>query len=171
MNRLGSLSTLASAALLLAAPSQLFAATPVTQASGQANLLHALSLQKMEDMDFATLVVSGAGTAVIDPSTNSMSTTGGALLATGTPHAARFRGAASSNAVVIIKIPKQPVTLTRVGGTETISLSNFTLDGPSKRTMAQVPTFEFRVGGTITLAAGQAEGTYVGTFDVTAQYP
>jgi hypothetical protein len=37
--------------------------------------------------------------------------------------------------------------------------------------MAQVPAFEFRVGGTITLAAGQAQGTYVGTFDVTAHYP
>jgi hypothetical protein len=171
MDRIAFLLRLALTALLVAAPWPLLAATPATQATGRADLLHPLTLQKVEDMDFATIIVSGAGTAVIDPSTNTMATTGGALLAAGTPHAAHFRGAASSNAVVIIKLPKQPVTMTRVGGTQTISLSKFTLDGPSKRTMAQIPTFEFRVGGTITLAAGQAQGTYVGTFDVTAQYP
>lgn len=171
MDRIALPLRLALTALLVAAPWPLFAASPATQATGRADLLHPLTLQKLEDMDFATIIVAGAGTAVIDPSTNTMATTGGALLATGTPHAARFRGAASSNAVVIIKVPKQPVTMTRVGGTQTITLSNFTLDGPSKRTMAKVPTFEFRVGGTITLAANQVAGTYVGTFDVTAQYP
>jgi hypothetical protein len=31
--------------------------------------------------------------------------------------------------------------------------------------------FEFNVGATLVVAAGQAEGTYTGEFDVTVQYP
>jgi hypothetical protein len=37
--------------------------------------------------------------------------------------------------------------------------------------MAKTGSFEFRVGGTLNVAANQAEGDYVGTFVVTAQYP
>jgi hypothetical protein len=100
-----------------------------------------------------------------------MSTTGGVLAMTSTRHAALFAGAASGGAVVNIKLPRNPITLTRIGGTETMTLSNFTLDGPAKRVMAKSGSFQFRVGGTVTVAANQAEGDYVGTFVVTAQYP
>lgn len=165
------LRVLGAAALLAAAPSQLLAATPAVDSSATVDVLRALSLQKLEDLEFGGIVVAGAGSAVIDPVTNSMTTTGGVTALAGTRHAASFRGAAFGGAVVIIRVPKQPVTLTRVGGAETLSLSDFTLDGPSKRTMAQSPTFEFRVGGTLTIPASPVDGDYVGTFDVTAQYP
>jgi hypothetical protein len=122
-------------------------------------------------MEFGGLTVTTAGTAVINPVTNTMSTTGGVLAVSGTPHAARFRGAAAGGPVVNLKVPNQPVKLTRVGGTETITLSNFTLDGPAKRVMGSSTSFDFRVGGTLTIAANQAAGDYVGTFTVTAQYP
>jgi len=85
---------------------------------------------------------------------------------------AEFVGAAQSNAVVIIKVPTQPATLTRVGGTETMTASNFKLQGGlSKRTLAKADSFTFRVGATLNIGAGQVEGTYLGTFDVTVQYP
>jgi hypothetical protein len=73
--------------------------------------------------------------------------------------------------VVNIKLPKQPIALTRVGGSETVTVSNFTLDGPTKRQMAQATTFDIKVGATLTVPAGQIAGQYTGTFDVTAQYP
>ena len=73
--------------------------------------------------------------------------------------------------MVNIKLPKQPITLTRVGGTQTVTVSNFTLDGPSKRQMGQAVTFDIRIGATLTVPAGQIAGQYIGTFDVTAQYP
>jgi hypothetical protein len=37
--------------------------------------------------------------------------------------------------------------------------------------MGSSTSFDFRVGGTLTIAANQAAGDYVGTFTVTAQYP
>lgn len=171
MNRFAFLPRLAVAALLVAAPRPLLAATPLSDSTATVDILRALTLQKLEDMEFGTVVVAGAGTAVIDPVTNTMSTTGGVTAVSGTPHAAHFRGAASGGAVVIIRVPKGSIDLTRVGATETIPLSNFTLDGPTRRTMALSPTFEFRVGGTLTIGANPADGDYVGTFEVTAQYP
>ena len=139
--------------------------------AGEVQLLRSLTLTKLADMEFASLAAVQAGTAVIDPVTDTMSTTGGVGRLAGTPHAAEFRGVASGSSVVIIRIPNKAVTLTRSGGSETMRVDNFTLDGQSKRTMAQAGVFTFKVGGTLRVSAGQVEGLYTGTFDVTVQYP
>jgi hypothetical protein len=160
-----------SAALLAMLPGAAIAAAARATGSATVDLLSPLTIQKLQDLDFGTVAVTTAGTAVVDPVANSVSTTGGLVAAGGTPHAALFRGAASQNSVVNIKLPKQPITLTRVGGTQTVTVSNFTLDGPTKRQMGQATTFDIRVGATLTVPAGQTAGQYIGTFDVTAQYP
>jgi hypothetical protein len=108
---------------------------------------------------------------VLEPDANTLSTTGGVLAMGGTPAAAEFIGASQSSAVVNIKVPNQPITLTRVGGTETMRVDNWTLQGQSKRALARMSSFTFRVGGTLHVVAGQVEGFYSGTFDVIVQYP
>ena len=65
---------------------------------------------------------------MIDPHADVMTTTGGVAPVGGSPHSAEFAGAANSSAVVIIKVPNSP-PLTRVGGTQTVTVSNFTLQG------------------------------------------
>ena len=160
------------ALLVLFAPAAIAApsASP-TPPPAQVALMRPLTLTKLADMDFGNLGVTTAGTAVINPVTNTLGVTGGVIRLGGTPHAARFAGATSSSAVVNIKLPTRTVLLTRIGGTQTIALDNFTLDGQSKRTMAQAGVFEFAVGATLRPAANQMEGIYTGTFDVTIQYP
>ena len=159
--------------LALLAPAVAVAAPVSAPASpvGQAALLRALTLTKLNDMDFGYLGVTANGTAVINPVTDTMTTTGGVLRLGGTPRAAAFRGVAQGSAVVIIRIPNGGINLTRVGGTERILLNAFTLDGQSKRSMAQAGIFDFKVGATLRPTAGQVEGIYTGTFDVTVQYP
>ena len=130
-----------------------------------------LTLAKLNDLDFGYLGVTANGTAVIDPITDTLSTTGGVLPLGGAPRAATFRGVAQGSAVVIIRVPNGGINLIRVGGTETILLNAFTLDGQSKRTMAQAGIFDFKVGATLRPTAGQADGLYTGTFEVTIQYP
>lgn len=164
---------LLAAALLSAAPALAHAQTaagPVESAASTI-ILRPVTVLKIDDLDFGAVVVAGAGTIVLDPVTGLVSATGGVVPVSGTPHAAHFVGAASGNSVVNIKIPKQPVTLTRISGTETMTLTSLTLDSPDKRTMARSESFEFKVGGTVNIAAGQAEGTYAGTFTVLVQYP
>ena len=63
------------------------------------------------------------------------------------------------------------LVLTRTGGTETMTVSNLTLQGQNKRALAALESFSFRVGGTLNVGANQVEGTYLGTFDVQIQYP
>lgn len=137
----------------------------------RAALMKPLTLIKLNDMDFGYLGVTANGTAVINPVTDTMTTTGGVLPLGGTPRAATFRGVAQGSAVVIIRIPNGGINLTRVGGTETILLNAFTLDGQSKRSMAQAGVFDFKVGATLRPTAGQADGLYTGTYEVTIQYP
>ena len=158
------------AVLLTAAPAL---AAPVS-ARGKAQLvaLHPLTLVRKGDLDFGMITRTAAGTAVINPDTNIMTTTGGVAALGGLPTAATFVGAAGSASVVIIRLPRAPLFITRVGGTETMRVDNWTLQGGTdKRTLARQESFEFRVGATLNVGAAQLEGTYVGTFDVTVQYP
>lgn len=140
-------------------------------ATGTAAILSPLSVIKNSDMDFGTLVVTGAGTAVIDPVSRSVSTTGGVTKSGTAAHPATFISTGSKNAVVHIKLPTNPITLTRVGGTETLTVSTWTLDGATNRRIPGNSTFMFAVGATANVAAGQVAGTYAGTFTITVQYP
>lgn len=163
---------LASAALLVAAPSQLLAVTPPSQSDAAAIILRPLSLIKKTDMDFGDLLTSAtAGTATIDPLTGTVTTTGGVIAGAAATSSAVFLGAGSRNAPYQIRLPKAPITLTRVGGTETMSVSNWTLDGPTNRRVGANEAFSFSVGARLAVAANQVDGTYVGTFDVTVHYP
>lgn len=153
-------------AAALAAPER---AAPAAQ--GRTQILHPLSLTRTADMDFAWLGVTTGGTATIDPVSGAMTTSGGLIQLGGSASPARYTGAASKRTVVNIRIPKQPVLITRVGGAETLSVNAFTLDGQDKRTLAAATSFNFAVGATITVPAGTVEGVYEGTIDVTVQYP
>lgn len=159
------------AAALLAAPGSAAPTAAPTAPAAQVALMRPLTLTKLADMDFGYLGVTAAGTAIIDPVGNTLAVTGGVVRLGGAPQAARFAGATSSSAVVNIKIPNNSIMLTRVGGTQTIQLNAFTLDGQSKRAMARAGVFQFAVGATLRPAANQMEGTYTGTFEVTIQYP
>ncbi len=158
-------------AALLAPPSLVCAATPAIKAKAAATILHPVSVVKLKDMDFGYVAVTTAGTAVLEPNADVLTTTGGVVPVGGTPHSAEFAGSATTSSIVNIKVPNQPSTLTRVGGIQTMTVSKFTLQGQNKRTIAAQTFFTFRVGGTLNVAANQTEGTYVGTFAVTVQYP
>ena len=167
--RVSALLSLFSMSLPTAAAAVSVQASPT--ASAQVVLVRPLTLVRTADMDFATLGVTTGGTATIVPLTGAMTVTGGLLHLVGTPSPARYSGAASKQTVVNIKVPKTPVLIRRVGGTETLSVSNFTLDGQDKKVLAQQQSFTFAVGAQITVPAGTVEGLYTGQIDVTVQYP
>lgn len=72
---------------------------------------------------------------------------------------------------MLIRLPTGPITLTQTGGTETMTVSNWTTDGHTTRQINAFEAFEFRVGGRLNVGANQADGVYVGSFDVTVIYP
>ena len=160
-------------ALLLSLPAAALAAriAAVPKAKAQVGLVKPLTLQRWADLDFGTLGVTTGGTATVNPVTGQRTVAGGLVLLGGTTSAALYTGAASKQTVVNIRVPKTAVLITRVGGTQTLSVDNFTLDGQDKKALAQQESFSFAVGATITVPAGTVEGLYTGEFDVTVQYP
>ena len=160
------LAALVAPALAHAAPVQ-----PDRQARATVIITPPAQVRKLQDLNFATLSVWSAGTATVDPNTDAMTTTGGVVHTGGTAYSALFEAVSPVKNVVLIRIPKQPITVTRVGGTETMAVSNFTLDGVDRRNVVAKELFVFKVGGTLTVNANQAEGLYLGTFDVDVQFP
>lgn len=144
---------------------------PDKQASATVRIAPPASVRKIEDLNFGYLTVTTAGTAIVDPNTDTMTTSGGVLDAGGLRYAALFEAVSPTQAVVIIRLPRNPITVTRVDGTETMTVSNWTMSGNARRTVAAQEAFTFKVGGTLNVKANQAEGLYVGTFAVEVQYP
>jgi hypothetical protein len=157
----------------LVAPSLAHAApvAATTNAVGRVAITQPASVRKLEDLNFAYLAVTTAGTAIVDPNTDTMTTTGGVLHAGGVPYAALFEAVSPVKNVVIIRIPKIPATVTRVGGTETMTVDTWTLSGSANRNVVAQQPFAFKVGGTLHVNANQVEGLYLGNFTVDIQFP
>jgi len=166
-----SILSLLAALFACAGPASAQDVSPDQDATGRAILLRPLTLLKVEDLDFGWLTVTTAGTAILNPITGVVTTTGGVIAAGGDPLPAEFVGAASRNTPIKIRIPNRPITLIRQGGTETMTVSNWTLDGPADRKTGPERAFTFRVGARLNVSANQADGLYAGTFDVEVQYP
>jgi hypothetical protein len=149
----------------MAAPAQ-----PASNATATVVIAQPVQVMKVTDMDFGNLTVNAAGTAVINPTTDSLTTTGGVAPISGTVSAGHFRITATRLALVLIHLPATAITLKRSNGPETMPLGNWTMDGFPLRVITNQGALDFAVGGTLTVANNQAEGTYVGTFDVTVDY-
>ena len=171
---LGRFFTLLFAGLLsVAAATPTFAAPTgaVTPAGARTEIRKPAAVRLLNDLNFGYLSVTTAGTAIINPNTDTLTTTGGVVAVGGNPYSALFESVAPIKGVVIVRIPKQPITIVRVGGTETMTVSNWTIDGSSNRTVNSKEPFSFKVGGTLFVNANQADGFYIGTFTVDVQYP
>ncbi|HEY0626302.1 MAG TPA: DUF4402 domain-containing protein [Allosphingosinicella sp.] len=160
------------AALLLgtafAAPA---AAAPVASAQAKAQVLQPLTLMNTSPLSFGSFSAGASpGTVIINPDTGTRTVTGGVVEMGGEISAARFAGTTVGNKDVKVTTPRSNITLTRVGGTETMTLSGFTIEGGSNRVAPVNGQFSFRIGGTLAVSAGQPDGAYEGTFEITANY-
>lgn len=130
-----------------------------------------INLQKVQDLDFGSLSVNGAGTATINPVTNVQTLTNGLQRVAGSPHAAEFRINSNRSAIFFIRIPTNPIVLRNSSNqAATMTVTNWTLDGSQLRIKVGSGSILFRVGGRLNVNAGQAEGQYLGSFEVTAEY-
>ena len=153
----------------LAAPSA--SAAPTRNATATTNIYQPLGLLNKDDLNFGMATVTTGGTVVLDPNTDTVSVTGGVVSVGGSPHSALFEGIAPTGNVVIVRLPRSATTLTRSGGTETMTVDTWTIDGTTRRTIPSRTAYTFKVGGTLHVNPNQAEGFYTGTFTVDVQYP
>lgn len=161
---------IAAAMAAAAIPAPAFAApvSATTDASGRALILIPLTLTKVYDLDFGSVIPSGAsGTISIAADGSGQSVTGGVTPLASDPGArALFAGAGSAGEQVMIFLAP-PATLSDGAGHNlpiSLSLEN------SRITIGSTRAFFVGIGGTVTVAANQVEGVYTGTFTVLAQY-
>ena len=144
------------------------AATNKPQARGL--VLRPLTLTRIQDLDFGTLVTSGLpGSVSINAATGARTTFGGVTaLPSITPQRARFAGAGTAGQQVLVMVVS-PSVLTNPSG-DTIDVLAMPIDGSPIRTIAADRTFYLGVGGIISIAANQPDGLYSAEFEVLAQY-
>lgn len=153
---------------LVMAPAQ--AATPATQATATAKIYRPLTISFVQNLDFGTVVLSGAGTwsgeVVSIDQTGALTCGGGVnLTCSGSPQAAKYHLVGTNNAVVTISSPGFNLT-----GPGTLA---FTPNAPATVNLGASGNstgMDFGVGGSITLASTTPDGVYSGTFNVTANY-
>ena len=144
---------------------------PDKNANGKALILVPLTLTKIADLDFGTLVPSGlSGLVAIDATTGNRTVGGGVTgVASDAGHRALFAGAGTPNQQVIVTMT-QPTELTSVAG-DKITVLALTLQGTAIKTVNPATrAFTFGIGGILLIAADQPEGVYTATFDVSANY-
>lgn len=150
------------------------AAAPVsapTLPPARALLLIPLTLTKVQDIHFGTIVPSTttAGWVAINAVTGARTGSAGlTLMPADVGQRGQFAGAGTPGQQVIIALTP-PTELTNPAG-DTLTVLAMTLDGPTTRTIAANHSFFVAVGGTIFVEANQPEGLYSATYDLTADY-
>ncbi len=153
------------AAATLATPA--FATDSTAQAS--ATLLSPLSVVNTDDLDFGTLVASGtSGTATVDPTTGSRSTSGGTVGLGGGYQPGVFVATGVFNRFYIVALGTPP-TLTDGAGS-TMVMTSLAIAGPNVGLFPSSKVVTIKVGGTLPVAANQTPGTYSGTYTLTVIY-
>lgn len=159
------------AAAMTSAPA--YAVTPDKNSTAKGLILVPLTLTKLDDLDFGTLIPSGiSGFVTIDAASGNRNVGGGVtgvLSAAG--HRARFATGGTASQTVIVTINPATQLVSTTNPADTIPVLALTVEGSPIKTIDPVTrTLFFGVGGVIQINANQAEGLYSGTFDVTANY-
>jgi len=167
----------AAAAFILSAASAASAqSTPVPpdkNADGKALILVPLTLTKVDDLDFGTIVPSSlSGTVAINATSGARSVTGGVTAVTSAPgKRALFAGAGSPNQQVIITYNSPTDLVSTTNSADTIPVLALTLQGSAVKTIDPATrAFSFGIGGVLQINGDQPEGVYQSSFDVTANY-
>lgn len=165
------LATAGALALLALTSAPAEAASPSTQATATARVYRPLTISFVQNLDFGTIVLSGAGVwggEVVSMSQAGAVTCGGGtnLTCSGTPAPAKYHLVGTNNAVVTVSSPGFNLS----NGAATLA---FTPNAPATVNLGAAGAttgVDFAIGGSITLASTTADGVYTGTFAVTADY-
>ena len=158
-----------------ASPAAAQVVTSTAQAEARGTILQPLSLSRVQDLDFGTILVDplGAGGSVTIDADNGNRSVAGDVAEVGVNGGQRaiFTGAGPANDTVDLVLAQPAGGLlyrdatTSLGGVLVLDQGNSTI-----RTMDAVGAFTVGVGGTFTIANNQPAGVYAADFDVTAIY-
>lgn len=172
---LARLASLALASALAVASPCAAQQTSAQSGEGSSNIFQPIALQKLTDLEFGTVVrpATGQGVVTVDAATGARSLSGsGALLGSGSAATrATFSVGGEGGQAFGITVPAT-MTMTRTGGSETISvtLSSTDTSGVLTGALGSAGTASFGVGGGMTVTSAAANGAYAGNFQVVVTY-
>lgn len=160
--------TALAAALIAAVP----AGAQTAPMDAEALILKPLTLTKLSDLDFGTIVPSGAGDIVtINADTGARTSPSAVLVATSPGYQARFASSGLNTTFVVLQL-SPPADLVDGSG-NTMRLDRLDLDqggNPLRILTPASQVFFVGIGGQVFVRSNQPEGTYSGTFTLTANY-
>ena len=161
--------TAAVAALALSAtPTMAAPVVPDKQATATARIVKPLSLAWVQDLDFGTVTLVDQGPATVTVALDgSRSCPNAAVTCSGASTAAKYKITGTNNQTVTVN--SSNVSMTGPAGSTPLLL---TVNAPASVPLGNSGSSgtEFAIGGSISVAGSQAEGTYIGTFAVTVNY-
>lgn len=147
------------------------AVAEILTANVGAGILTPISLNKVDDLAFGRFTSSTGGTIVLPPFADPFRMwTAGIVVDFAAPAtAAKFTIGGVSGSTFSIALPTT-VSLSD-GGINTMTVDTFTSNlDLTAETIPVAGTTDLFVGGTLTVGAAQANGTYTGAFDVSVNY-
>ena len=162
------------ATFLSASPAFAQAVTANAQAEARGLILQPLTLTKVDDLDFGTVIASAApGTVSIDADNGARSVTGGVTEVPSYPgNRALFAGAGTASQDVILTLNAPAFLVSTTNPADSITVNSMVLDNGDQtlRTIDATAAFFVGVGGTFGIAGAQPNGLYAAQFDLTAEY-
>ena len=162
---------LASLFVMMLATQQMKAQDVSASATAAANIITPIQISKAADLYFGN-IVAGTNPGTVTVSHDGIRTkSGGVTLPTATPGtitAAKFNISGLPSATYSITLPTS-TTITKNGGTEQMTIVNFTSNPSGTGTLAG-GTQTLSVGARLNVGAGQVAGDYTGEFSVTVAY-
>jgi hypothetical protein len=133
--------------------------------TAEVDILAAVQLAQNDGLDFGTVASSAAAGTVALPTTSNTRACSAGVTCVGLAQRGSFTvSSATSSYTVAITVPAS-TTLTSGGNSMNLaltpSMTSFVSTGAAQ---------EFFVGGTLSVGANQAAGTYTGTYNVSADY-
>lgn len=147
-------------------------ASAQTVGTTNVDIMTAITVQNDAAMDFGTIIPGNRNSRLrIDPDTGQLSVVDGpAIPAGGTVSRALFTINGVPDERVRISLSQNEILLTRSGGTETMRLGQFRLDGGRNRFLDGSGTAQFAIGAQLRVNGDQASGVYRGSFALTVDY-
>ena len=153
-----------------AVPAQAAPVRATVNAVVRASVLKPLTLTRLQDLDFGTLVLGPGiwGSETISVSAAGVRSCSANVACSGAATGARYQLAGTNNATVLISAPAVVLTNT----TDTSKQLTMTVQAPPSVVLPNSgnPGLQLGVGGRITVSSATTPGLYVGTLEVTVDY-
>lgn len=173
--RMTALAASAAALTLAATPAAAAPTGPATgsrNATATARIVKPLVLTHVQDMNFGTILQSGAGTwtgAVVKVNLDGTLTCASTnVVCSGTVATARYNVAGTNNQRVFITAPNFDITNANDGTKLTVTVDKGL--GYVDLTNSGAPGKDFDLGGSISVDSATTGGVYTGSFNVTVDY-